>query len=150
VLDPLRLFAHLHGHMGWLAAAVLIHPAIVLKRRAKADFAVGLALAFATIAAGMGALLYPAYREKIKQGIFIADPRVGLLFERKEHLAFGVVALVWVGAITYVVARGPALNEIPSVRDSLRRASHVAFVAAAALCVVVAALGTVVATFKGF
>jgi alpha-beta hydrolase superfamily lysophospholipase len=150
VLDPLRLFAHLHGHMGWLAAAVLIHPAIVLKRRVKADFAVGLALAFVTVAGGMGAWLYPAYREKIKQSIFIQDPRIGLLFERKEHLAFGAIALAWVGAIAYVAARGQVLNENPAMRDSLRRASHVAFVAAAALAVVVAALGTVVATFKGF
>jgi hypothetical protein len=150
VLDSVRLFAHLHGHMGWLAAAVLIHPAIVLKRRARADFAVGLALAFVTAAGAMGAFLYPVYREKIKQSIFIQDPRIGLLFERKEHLAFGAVALAWVGAIAYLAARGSALNENPSVRDSMRRASHLAFVAAAALAVVVAALGTVVATFKGF
>ncbi len=150
MLDSLRLAAHLHGHLGWLAAAVLIHPAIVLKRRVKADFAVGLALAFVTVAGGMGVALYPSYREKIKQSIFIQDPRVGLLFERKEHLAFGVIALAWVGAIAYLVARGSALNENPATRDSLRRASHAAFVAAAALAVVVATLGTVVATFKGF
>jgi hypothetical protein len=136
--------------MGWLAAAVLIHPAIILKRRARADFAVGLALSFVTAAGAMGAFLYPAYREKIKQSIFIQDPRFGLLFERKEHLAFGAVALAWVGAIAYLAARGSTLNENPALRDSMRRASHLAFVAAAALAVVVAALGTVVATFKGF
>jgi hypothetical protein len=150
VLDSLRLAAHLHGHLGWLAAATLIHPAIVLRRRVKADFAVGLAFAFVTVTGAIGVCLYPAYREKIKQSIFIQDPGIGLLFERKEHLAFGVIALAWVGAFAYLAARGSALNETPSARDSLRRASHLAFIAAAALAVVVAALGTVVATFKGF
>lgn len=116
----------------------------------KADFAVGLAFAFVTAAGAMGVCLYPAYREKIKQSIFIQDPRIGLLFERKEHLALGAVALAWVGTIAYLAARGSTLNETPSTRDSLRRASHFAFIAAAALAVVVAALGTVVATFKGF
>jgi hypothetical protein len=150
VIDSLRLAEHLHGHLGWLAAAVLIHPAIVLRRRIRADFAVGLAVAFVTVAGGMGACLYPFYREKIKQSIFIQDPRIGLLFERKEHLAFGVVALAWAGTIAYLVARGDRLDQNPATRDSLRKASHAAFVAAAALAVLVAALGTVVATFKSF
>jgi len=150
VLDLVRLAAHIHGHLGWLTAALLIHPAIVLTKRPRADFAVGLSVFFVTATGGLGAWLYPAYRERIKQAIFIQDPRIGLLFERKEHLAFGVIALAWVGALAYLAARGSVIVVDPAVRDSLRRSARAAFVAAAALALVVAVLGTVVATFKSF
>ena len=36
------------------------------------------------MAAGLGAWLYVAYRERLKQGIFLHAPVIGLVFERKE------------------------------------------------------------------
>jgi hypothetical protein len=83
VLDPLRLMEHVHGHLGWLGAALLVHPAIVLRSRTRrAHLAVGLATGLVTVAAAMGVWLYGAYRERLKQGIFMHAPSVGLLFER--------------------------------------------------------------------
>ena len=150
MLDPVRLMEHVHGHLGWMSVAVLIHPAIVLWRKPRADWAVGLAIGFTTLVGGIGAWLYPAYREKIKQSIFIASPKIGFLFERKEHLAFGAIALAWVGALAYFAGRARSSELEPAMRDSLRQASRTAFVASAALALVAATLGTVVATFKTF
>lgn len=147
LLDPLRLTEHIHGHLGWLAAATLLHPAIVLRNRARrAHLAVGLSTAFVTVAAGLGAWLYVAYRERLKQGIFMHAPSIGLVFERKEHLAFGAVLLAWAGAAAYVAAT----KATPGTRERLRTIAFQSFCASAALSLVVAILGTVVAVYKTF
>ena len=146
-LDALRLIEHVHGHLGWLAAAILVHPALVLRRRARpAGLAVGLATAFVTVAAAMGAWLYVAYRERLKQGIFQHAPTIGLLFERKEHLAFGAVVLAWAGAAAYFAAP----HASAATRERLRTIACRAFTAAAALALLVAVLGTIVAVYRGF
>jgi hypothetical protein len=147
-LDPVRLAEHVHGHLGWLAAAVLAHPAIVLRDRARrAHLAVGLAAGLVTLAAAIGVWLYAPYRERVKQGIFLASPRVGWLFERKEHLAFGAVLLAWAGAGAYVAARSARARE---TRALLRTIAHRAFIASALAAAAVAALGTIVASFRSF
>jgi hypothetical protein len=147
LLDPLKLAEHIHGHLGWLAAATLIHPAIVLRSRSRrAHLAVGLSTAFVTVAAGIGAWLYVAYRSQLKQGIFMHAPPVGLLFERKEHLAFGAVMLAWAGAAAYFAA----IRATPTTRDRLRTIAFQSFCASAALAVLVAVLGTVVAVYRTF
>jgi hypothetical protein len=146
-LDTLRLFEHVHGHLGWLSAAVLLHPAIVLRRASRrAHLAVGLATGFVTVAAALGAWLYVGYREHLKQRIFIESPAIGLVFERKEHLAFGAVMLAWIGCIAYLAAPRAA----DPLRATLRKIASRAFAFAAALAVVVALLGTTVAIYKGF
>jgi len=147
LLDPLRLTEHIHGHLGWLAAATLLHPAIVLRSRTRrAHLAVGLSTAFVTVASGLGAWLYVAYRERLKQGIFLHAPSIGLVFERKEHLAFGALLLAWTGAAAYVAAT----KATPSTRERLRTIAFQSFCASAALSLVVAILGTVVAVYKSF
>ncbi|MBX3223124.1 MAG: hypothetical protein KF795_21605 [Labilithrix sp.] len=138
---------HVHGHLGWLAAALLVHPAIVLRdRRRRAHVAVGLATVAVTVVAAGGMWLYVAYRAELKQAIFVGAPAVGLLFERKEHLAFGAVLLAWAGCAAYVAAP----RATPEVRAVLRTIAFRAYVGAAALAVVVAALGTVVAVYRSF
>lgn len=153
VLDPIRFLRsieHVHGHLGWLAAAVLVHPAIVLRNRTRrAHYAVGLSTAFVTVASGIGAWLYIAYRERLKQGIFQTAPSVGLLFERKEHLAFGAVALAWAGAVAYFAASRETAGT-DEMRASLRTIAFRSFAASAVLAVTVAVLGTVVAVYKTF
>jgi hypothetical protein len=147
LLDPVRLQEHLHGHLGWLAAISLVHPAIVLRRTTrKAHWAVGLAVGMVTLTAGLGAYMYGDYRDKLRQSIFQHAPFIGYLFERKEHLAFGALALAWGGTLAYLAA----MRLEGETRDRLRRACHWAFLAAAALAVVTAALGTVIATYKTF
>jgi hypothetical protein len=145
-LDPLRVQEHVHGHLGWLAAIALVHPAILLRRGRRAHLAVAFAVGVATLAAGLGVAMYDAYREKLRQPIFVDSVAVGYLFERKEHLAVGVVGFAWTGAITYVAASfaDAALSR------AFRKAAHLAFVVAATLAVVTAALGTIVAAYRTF
>jgi hypothetical protein len=146
-LEPLRVTEHVHGHLGWLAAIALVHPAILLRRtKRKAHLAVGLAVAVVTAVGGMGVAIYGDYRDKLRQSIFQHAPAMGYLFERKEHLAFGAILLAWAGAVAYVAAA--RLEGDP--REHLRKAAHWSFVAAATLAVVTAALGTVVAAYKTF
>ena len=145
--DVVRVLEHVHGHAGWLAAAALLHPAILLRRtNRKAPLSVALATALVTLVGALGMWLYEPYRDRIKQGIFMDARWVGLLFERKEHLAFGAILLAWAGATAYAMAaRRPALD--PS-REPLRTLAHRAFVAAAVLAVAVALLGTTVSSFR--
>jgi hypothetical protein len=146
-IDPLRIEEHLHGHLGWLAALALVHPAILLRRtKRKADLSVVLSVALVTLVGAIGAYIYPGYRDKLRQAIFQQARTIGYLFERKEHLAFGALLLAWAGAVAYWGAKAADGN----VRESLRKAAHVAFVAAAVLAVVVAAMGTVIASYKTF
>jgi hypothetical protein len=146
-LDSLRLQEHLHGHLGWLAALALVHPAILLRRpKRKAHLSVVLSAGLVTAVGAWGVILYPEYRERLRQPIFLHAPLYGYLFERKEHLAFGAIVLAWAGLATYLAA---ARGEGPLV-TSLQRASHLAFVAAAGLAVAAATLGTVVAAYRTF
>lgn len=147
-MDPLRLTEHVHGHLGWLAAALLVHPAIVLRnRKRRAHLAVGLSCAFVTVASAVGAWLYVAYRDHLRQAIFISSPTIGLLMERKEHLAFACVVLTWAGTAAYVGAWRAGEEKM---RVLLRTIAFRAFACAAAMAVVVAVLGTIVAVHRSF
>jgi hypothetical protein len=145
--ELLRWVEHLHGHAGWLTAVALVHPAIVLRRyERRAAWAVGLSTGLATAVCAAGAYLYGPYRERIKQGIFQSAPSIGLLFERKEHLAFVALAFAWMGLAAYVGAKFAGDDG----HRSLRRLAHRAYVVAAAVAVVVAFLGTAVAAYRTF
>ena len=105
-LDPLRVQEHVHGHVGWLAALALVHPAILLRRtKRKAHLSVLLATSVATLAGVIGVVMYGDYRDKLRQHIFQQARVMGYLFERKEHLAFGAIFLAWAGALAYLVPR---------------------------------------------
>lgn len=145
--DAARVAEHIHGHLGWLTAAALVHPAIVLKNpKRRAHLAVGLATGMATLTGALGAWVYGPYRDRLKQGIFIHAPSIGLLFERKEHLAFGAIGLAWAGAVAYVAAMGAEAD----TRAALRTFAWRAYMASAALAFVVGGLGIAVATYKTF
>jgi hypothetical protein len=147
MIDALRLTEHIHGHLGWLAAAALVHPAILLRdAKRRAAWSVALSLAIVTLAGALGARLYTPYRDTLKQAIFLRAPSVGYLFERKEHLAFGAIALAWAGAIAYFAGRA-SKDETATV---LRRVAASAYLAAALFALATAALGTYVATYKTF
>jgi len=146
-MDGWRLAEHFHGHLGWLTAAALVHPAIVLRRRGRrAPWAVRVSVALVTLVSIAGSILYVPYRERLKQGIFQSAPQIGLLFERKEHLAFGALIFAWVGAIAYAAS---SKRELPYA-EGLHRLAHKAFVVAALLAVTVALLGTYVASYRTF
>lgn len=142
----LRLLERVHGHLGWLAAAALLHPAIVLRRpRRRARLAAVLSALFATAAGGLGAFIYADYSRTLRRAMYVASPRYGLLFERKEHLAFAAIALAWAGCALHLTAH----DDDPAAATRAR-AAHYAFVAAFALTALVAAMGTVIASFRSF
>jgi hypothetical protein len=146
-LITVRLLEHLHGHLGWLTAAALWHPAIVLRRgRRKAHLAVALPTVLLTLVAAIAVPVYDVYRERLKQSVFLESMNFGYLIERKEHLAFGALMLVWAGALAY----GLSFRAQEGTRESLHRLAHRAFLAAAVLSTIVAVFGTAVAVFKTF
>jgi hypothetical protein len=144
----LRVAEHVHGHMGWLSAAALLHPAILLrnpKRRAK--LAVAVTTAFVTASGLLGAWIYPDYRAQLKQQIFIHTPKIGWLFERKEHLAVGAIGFAWIGCIAHLTAWSFADD---ALKGTVSVMAHRAYVIAFLLCLVVATIGVVVATHSTF
>jgi hypothetical protein len=140
--ESLRLLERVHGHLGWLAAAALIHPAIVLRNpKRRARLSAGLSALFTTATAAFGAYIYPHYSRTLRRVVYTASTRYGLLFERKEHLAFAALALAWAGCLLHLSATGNLHRA---------RAAHVAFVASAALTTAVATMGTLIASFRTF
>ncbi len=141
----LRSLEHVHGHLAWLSVAALLHPALLLSRpNRRAPLAASLATGLVLVTASLGALVYSPYRDRIKQHIFLDAPRIGWLFERKEHLAVGAVAFALVGLVAHLSA--PRLG--PELRAPVVRTAHRAYLLAFAFALVVAVLGVVVASYR--
>jgi hypothetical protein len=144
----LRVLEHIHGHLGFLCVAALLHPAVLLRNpKRRARLVVSLATASVVATGLLGAYIYSDYRDRIKQHIFIEAPRIGWLFERKEHLAIGAVSLAVAGCIAHLSL--PIFLE-DVVKRTVARAAHRAFVGALVLALVAAVLGVSVASFKTF
>ncbi|MGH7294493.1 MAG: hypothetical protein ACRELB_06160 [Polyangiaceae bacterium] len=144
----LRVVERIHGHLGWLTVVALLHPAILLRNpRRRARLSVVLATSLAVATALLGATVYPEYRARLKQHIFIEAPRIGWLFERKEHLAVGAVSLAVAGCLAHLSA---PLFDDEGTRATVARLAHRAFVAAFVLGVLVGLLGMAVASYKSF
>jgi hypothetical protein len=145
--DALRLLEHIHGHVGWLSALALVHPAILLRRtQRRAKLAAAAATILSTLTAAMGAMMYASYRIQIKPLLFAEAPALGWAFERKEHLGTAAVMLAWGGLASHHAAHSPKSGH--NVR--LARVAHVSYVAAAASAVLAATLGVVVASQRTF
>ena len=144
----LRILERIHGHLGWLAVAALMHPAIVLRNpKRRARLSVGLTTTMVALTWGLGVWIYPEYRARIKQHIFIELPKLGWMFERKEHLAVGAGVFTLIGCISHLAA--PSF-ESESNRLIVAKLAHRAFVVACALAIIVAVLGVAVASYKSF
>ncbi len=147
-LVVLRVLERIHGHLGLLSVAALLHPAVLLRNpRRRARLSASLAAAFPLATALLGASLYPEYRSRIKQHLFIDAPRIGWLFERKEHLAVGAVALAIAGCLAHLSL--PALAD-DGTRRTVAALAHRAFVAAFVLALLVAIFGVTVASHRSF
>jgi hypothetical protein len=144
----LRALEHVHGHLGWLSVAALLHPAILLRNtKRRARLSVSLATGFVVVTALLGGTIYPLYRERIKQHIFLEAPRLGWMFERKEHLAVGAVTFALVGCVSHLTL---PLMEDGGIKQTMARLAHRAFVAAFGLALIAAVLGVSVASYKSF
>ena len=95
----------------------------------------------------LGAVIYPSYRERVKQHLFIEAPKLGWMFERKEHLAVGAVAFALIGCVAHLAL---PLVAGEGIEQSLARLAHRAFMLAFAFALVAAALGVSVASYKSF
>jgi hypothetical protein len=144
----LRVLERIHGHLGWLSVAALLHPAIFLRKpKRRARLSASLATAFILATALLGGYFYPEYRSRIKQHIFIEAPRLGWMFERKEHLAVGAVGFALAGCLAHLSL--PVFSE-DATKTTVARLAHRSFVAAFVLALIVASLGVTVASYKSF
>ncbi len=143
-----RAVAHAHGHVGWLAAAALAHPAWLLRRPVRRLSKVAVAAtALITLPALSALAIYPAYRASLKQALFVRAAHLGWMFERKEHLGLGAVALAWAGLALHLAS---IRAERAEIRLPLARGAHACFVASAVFTLVVSALGSWVAAVSPF
>jgi hypothetical protein len=144
----LRALERIHGHLGWLSVVALLPPTILLRNpKRRARLAVSLTTLVVVATAWLGVTIYPEYRSRIKQHIFIEVPKLGWMFERKEHLAVGAVAMALVGCVAHLSL--PVFAD-DGIRRTVARLAHRAFVASFVLALLVAVLGVAVASYKSF
>lgn len=142
----LQLGQAVHGHVGWLAVAALVHPALLLRRPGRrAAWAVRAAVVLVTLVALGGAALYPSYRTQLRPGLFEMSPTMGWSFERKEALGLFVLTFSWVGGVSAWLSERGGPQAAP-----LREAAALAFALAATAAAVVATLGTAVGLWTRF
>ena len=136
-----RGIEHVHGHLGWLAALALAHPAILLRRPWRRALGVAAAAtALVTVAAVLGAVMYPSYRAAVKPAVLASAPALAELFERKEHLGVAAVVLAWTGLLLHALGYRNVVS-----RPELSRMAFVAYAGAAVLAAFAAGAGLVVA-----
>jgi hypothetical protein len=142
VFELVALLRALHGHVGVLAAAALLHPVFTLRtgplrRGTRYGVVAASLLAVATFSAGWA--LYPGYREGTRRELLAHASGLARAFETKEHLAFYVVVLALAGlGLALWAPDGPGL-----------RAARWCYGLASALAFVVAALGSTVGAWHG-
>ena len=142
-LESPHLFALLervHGHLGWLGLAVLLHPVITLRLRRGVTRGTRLSVVLAALLMAapyaLGWVIYPTYRASVKPRLLLEARGWALAFETKEHLAFFALALTLAGAGTLLAAP----------RSPHGREAAWALLAAGWLCgVVVGVLGSLIA-----
>lgn len=136
------LVTTLHGLVGALALALLMHPVITLGRRRTLTwgtlFTAELAAGLLTAVFAVGWWTYPTYRNRVKTGLLQADHPAWLWFEGKEHLAAMATVLAVSGALMLRVGRGRA--DAHRTARALLLAAWVCGVIAATLGVMVRAV----------
>jgi branched-subunit amino acid transport protein len=141
-----RVLEAVHGHVGVLAAAALLHPAILMRKGKTlsrgARYSIVLSTLFAVSAFALGIFIYEDYRTSVKRALFGLNMQAGYLFETKEHLAYAVVTLSVGAACCALMA--------PNKDRHLRTAAAAAYLTAALLATTVAGLGTYVAAIHTF
>ena len=97
------LLTRLHGHLGWLGLALMLHPVMSLGRPGRPTrstrWSAWLAAAFVSTPFALGWLVYPTYRAKVKPALLVDAHAHAMAFETKEHLALMTLALAWGGAL---------------------------------------------------
>jgi hypothetical protein len=142
----LKIVQAIHGHVGVLAAAALLHPAILLRHGKPLTrpnrWSLALACLFSLAAFSSGIFLYGPYREQVRHPLFSDSLAAGFAFETKEHLALFVVSLAVGGTLAAFAA--------PRAAFAIRRTAALLFALAALLCAAASGLGTFVQAVRGF
>lgn len=142
----LRVLESVHGHVAVLACAALFHPAILLRHGRPLSRGTRLSVILTglmtVLAFGLGLALYEDYRALVRRELFERAPDVAYLFETKEHLAWGVLCLTLGATVAALVA--------PRSAKRVRQSAAAAYGVAAILAVIVAGLGTYVASVASF
>lgn len=145
-MTALRLLETLHGHFGVLAAAALLHPAILMRKGKPLSRGTRLSVSLTTLLTAIafvsGLYIYGDYVHEVRAGLFHANERAGLLFETKEHLAFGAFATALGAGLCALFA--------PKSATEVRRACALVYAISAAMCLLTVALGSYVASVHGF
>jgi hypothetical protein len=165
-VETLRRLALMHGLLAWLSAASLAIAALALARRrplrlSRALFAGAAgATLLVTIAWIAGMFLHAPYQARLRQRIFLHDPALGWLFERKEHLSFGALGLAWCALTAAALLALRSRRSMPEgarqsgapdrAGDDLRRAAVRAYAASAVLAAAACTAATLVARRHGF
>jgi hypothetical protein len=90
----LRALTRVHGGLAWASIAVLAAALFaVWKRRPAVGLAASAAVLLGSATFVTGALLHGPFQSKLRQRLFLEASTLGWLFERKEHVAFGGLAL---------------------------------------------------------
>lgn len=94
-MTGLRALAQVHAGISWVAVAALGAAIVGVWRRIRgAGIGVAIAGISGAAAFGTGAMLHLPFQSKLRQKLFLMSSTLGWLFERKEHAAFGAIALL--------------------------------------------------------
>lgn len=146
--EALRSLAEVHAALAWGAVIAAIAAAVALGLRRGGGAALAVAAAALAVATFVtGAKMHGPFQARLRQKLFLSSTALGWLFERKEHAAFGALALSLCGAIALLAERW-ARRAGGETAVPLRRAGLLAIGAAAlfelfALGVSIAAAGRV-------
>lgn len=156
--DAIHLLAREHALASWAAVALLLATAwvtVARPRRRGLVLAVSASTAVAlAISGALGLMLEGAYRARLRQPLFARAPKLGWLFERKEHLAFGAIALGFCGlssllgaALVVSRARRAAKEReaLEALAEELARVGRLGWVVSALLGVASAVASALVA-----
>ena len=132
-----------HGGLAWVSVAALSAACVLIwrgrgaGRGAPGAWAAGIAAVLGVAVFVTGAMLHGPFQGRLRQRLFLASETLGWLFERKEHAAFGALALTLSALFAIVAARTaprrPAGSEGASAARTLRRAALVGLSAALVL-----------------
>lgn len=120
-----------HGVIAWVATVALaVGAALLIRGHARARWVAVAALTLTALAAALGAPLSWAYRQHMRQRLFIHSADLGWLFERKLHVSAVLTALAL--ATLALLAAAPHAAD-PRLARELRRGARVGVAIVAAL-----------------
>lgn len=152
--EALRALSQAHGALAWASiAALVIAVAWAFRGRRSGALAASIAAALGIATFVTGAMLHMPFQVKLRQRLFLASAALGWLFERKEHAAFGALALAICGAVALWAGRmagGVGEEAAGGAAQGLRRAGGVALAAALGFGVFALAVSIAAARRVGF